>query len=43
MDVFSMFLFGVALGLLVGWNFLPQPEVVREKVAKVVAWFSEKF
>lgn len=30
------FLFGVAVGLIVGWNFLPQPVWVAEKVALVV-------
>lgn len=29
------FLLGLAVGLLVGWNFLAQPEWVRDYVEKV--------
>jgi hypothetical protein len=27
-----VFVLGVAIGLVVGWNFLPQPEWVKEKI-----------
>lgn len=29
------FLLGVAVGLVIGWNFLPQPEWVKEKIDKL--------
>lgn len=28
---------GVGIGLIVGWNFLPQPTIVAEKVALIRA------
>lgn len=31
------FLIGVVVGLLVGWNFLKQPAIVAEYVAKAKA------
>lgn len=33
---------GGAVGLIVGWNFLPQPEVVKNAVAKAGGWVKEK-
>lgn len=32
------FLIGAAVGLVVGWNFLPQPQFMKDFVAKVTAW-----
>jgi len=29
------FLLGVAVGLVVGWNFLPQPEFVKDALTKI--------
>lgn len=29
------FILGVAVGLVVGWNFLPQPAFVADKVAQI--------
>jgi hypothetical protein len=29
------FIIGVAVGLVVGWNFFPQPAIVAEKVALI--------
>lgn len=29
------FLLGVAVGLVVGWNFLPQPEFVKNTLTKI--------
>ena len=29
------FTIGVAVGLVVGWNFLPQPDWVKEKLDQV--------
>lgn len=34
-------LIGFALGLLVGWNFLPQPEFVKNLVEKVTGYFKK--
>jgi hypothetical protein len=34
------FLFGIAIGLVVGWNFLPQPAFVADAIAKLKAKFS---
>lgn len=31
------FVFGAAVGLVVGWNFLPQPAFVADKVAALKA------
>lgn len=31
-------LIGGAIGLVVGWNFLPQPEWVKNLVAKLRFW-----
>lgn len=31
------FLIGTAVGLIVGWNFLPQPAFVADKVAVIRA------
>lgn len=31
------FIIGVAVGLVVGWNFLPQPAFVADKVAALRA------
>ena len=31
-----------SLGLVVGWNFLPQPAFVKSKVDQVVAWVKAK-
>ena len=36
------FLFGLVVGLIVGWNFLPQPQWVKTLVDKVVAKVKEK-
>ena len=36
------FLFGLVVGLIVGWNFLPQPQWVKNLVDKVVAKVKEK-
>lgn len=30
---------GIAIGLVVGWNFLPQPEVVKNWIAQLRAKF----
>ena len=32
-----MFLIGVAVGLIVGWNFLAQPSWVKENLDKIKA------
>jgi len=32
----SDLLIGVVIGLVVGWNFLPQPQWVRDLWAKIV-------
>lgn len=37
------FLFGLIVGLIVGWNFLPQPQWVKKLVDKVVTKVKEKF
>lgn len=37
-----MFLVGFFVGLLVGWNFLEQPEIVKTKVDKSVEWIKKK-
>lgn len=38
------FITGLIVGLLVGWNFLKQPEFIRDAVAKatstVKGWFN---
>lgn len=31
-----MFLLGVAVGLIVGWNFFPQPAIVKDKVDQAI-------
>lgn len=31
------FIIGVAVGLVVGWNFFPQPQYVADKVAALRA------
>ncbi len=31
------------LGLIVGWNVLPQPAIVKSSYDKVVAWVKAKF
>ena len=31
------FILGVAVGLIVGWNFLPQPEIIKTNVEKLLA------
>ena len=36
------FLSGLVVGLIVGWNFLPQPQWVKSLVEKVVAKISDK-
>ena len=36
------FILGVAVGLLVGWNFLAQPAYVAEKVAAIRAKLTGK-
>lgn len=36
-----MFLIGLALGLVVGWNFLPQPAFVADLVSKALAKFKK--
>lgn len=33
----------LSVGLLIGWNVLPQPEVVREYYDKAVAWVKAQF
>ena len=33
-----MFTFGFLVGLIVGWNFLSQPEFIRVRVEKVKNW-----
>ena len=38
----TSFLFGLVVGLIVGWNFLPQPQWVKNFVDKVVAKVKEK-
>ena len=30
-----MLLVGIAIGLVIGWNFLPQPAWVKENVDKI--------
>jgi hypothetical protein len=37
------FLFGLIVGLIVGWNFLTQPQWVKKLVDKVVTKVKEKF
>jgi hypothetical protein len=37
-----MFTFGFLVGLIVGWNFLSQPEFIRVRVEKVKNWIHEK-
>jgi len=32
-------LIGIAIGLVVGWNFLPQPEIVKTWIAQLRAKF----
>ena len=27
------------IGLIVGWNFLPQPQIIKDQVDKIVAKF----
>jgi len=39
----TSFLFGLVVGLIVGWNFLPQPQWFKSLVDKVVAKISDKF
>ena len=36
------FIIGVAVGLVVGWNFFPQPAFVAEKVASIRARLTGK-
>lgn len=36
------FIVGVAVGLVVGWNFFPQPAIVAEKVALIRARLTRK-
>ena len=38
--LWDLFLFGA--GLVVGWNFLPQPEFVKNAVTASVAWVKAK-
>lgn len=33
------FFFGIAVGLVVGWNFLPQPEIVKTWIVQLRAKF----
>ena len=37
------FLSGLVVGLIVGWNFLPQPQWVKTLVDKAVVKISDKF
>jgi len=39
----TSFVLGLVVGLIVGWNFLPQPQWVKNLVDKVVAKISNKF
>ena len=39
----TSFVLGLAVGLIVGLNFLPQPQWVKKLVDKVVAKISDKF
>jgi len=41
--MFTLLLYAAifAAGLIVGWNFLPQPEVVKNWVARVRAKFNK--
>ena len=39
----TSFVLGLVVGLIVGWNFLPQPQWVKTLVDKVVAKISDKF
>ena len=36
----TLLVFGA--GLIVGWNFLPQPAFVKAEVDKVIAWIKTK-
>jgi len=36
------FIIGVGVGLIVGWNFLPQPAIVADKVALIRAKLTGK-
>lgn len=38
-----MFLLGLTIGLIIGWNFIEQPKIVKDKVDKTVAWIKNKF
>lgn len=38
----TSFVLGLVVGLIVGWNFLPQPQWVKNLVDKVVAKISDK-
>lgn len=33
------FFIGIAIGLILGWNFLAQPEWVKTALTKVKNWF----
>lgn len=37
------FLVGVVIGLVIGWNFLPQPAWVKNLVSKAVDKFKSLF
>lgn len=37
------FLFGIAVGLIVGWNLLPQPNWIKAKYQQFSNWFHKTF
>lgn len=37
----TTFIIGALLGLIVGWNFLPQPQFVKDLIAKLLKKSSE--
>jgi hypothetical protein len=36
-------LFGMAIGLVVGWNLLPQPQWVKTRYDRFSNWFRRTF
>lgn len=32
----TAFLIGLAVGLIVGWNFFPQPQVIKDFIDKIL-------